>query len=124
MGEVESAMKPVEEEFEKDWTDGKVDGWQKQANGADPKSNGSLGEGIWCAACKSPLRCDTHSVGLITYRQRVPGQKHYAKQTVYDAHLTSKKHVKAAERLSSEGGSANAPPPAPAPVTEATTLLC
>ena len=26
------------------------------------------------------------------------GQKHYSKQTVYDAHLTSKKHVKAAAR--------------------------
>ncbi len=26
------------------------------------------------------------------------GQKHYAKQTVYDAHVTSKKHLKATER--------------------------
>lgn len=35
------------------------------------------------------------------------GQKQYAKQTVYDAHLTSKKHIKAAEKLSANGDAAN-----------------
>lgn len=34
------------------------------------------------------------------------GQKQYAKQTVYDAHLTSKKHEKAAAKLAAEGGAA------------------
>lgn len=38
----------------------------------------------------------------------MPGQKHYTKQTVYDAHLTSKKHVKAAARQTSAGAQANA----------------
>jgi len=37
------------------------------------------------------------------------GQKHYAKQTVYDAHLTSKKHVKAAEKLEASGEQGEAP---------------
>jgi splicing factor 3A subunit 3 len=32
------------------------------------------------------------------------GRKSYAKQTVYDAHLTSKKHIKAAERLDGQDG--------------------
>lgn len=49
------------------------------------------------------------------------GQKHYSKQTVYDAHLTSKKHVKAIARQASSGEpQANpngAPPPGPTPVT-------
>lgn len=31
------------------------------------------------------------------------GQKHYSKQTVYDAHLTSKKHIKASARQAESG---------------------
>jgi len=45
-------------------------------------------EGIWCAAC----------------------QKLYSKRTVYDAHLKSKKHIKATEKLAS---SAETPPSNP-----------
>ena len=52
MGEVQSALKPVEEEFEKDWKEGNVEGWQKKANGTDGKANQESGDGIWCAACK------------------------------------------------------------------------
>lgn len=52
MGEVQSALQPVEEEFEKDWKEGNVDGWQKKANGADGKANGENRDGIWCAACE------------------------------------------------------------------------
>ncbi|KAJ9109116.1 hypothetical protein QFC21_000444 [Naganishia friedmannii] len=83
-GTVEAALRPVEEGFEQEWKEGKVDGWQRkatssgQATGDAPNAE----EGIWCAAC----------------------QKQYAKQTVYDAHLTSKKHIKAAEKLSTNGG--------------------
>jgi splicing factor 3A subunit 3 len=32
-----------------------------------------------------------------------PGQKNYSKQTVYDAHLTSKKHIKAVAKQASSG---------------------
>ncbi|KAJ9128169.1 hypothetical protein QFC24_000461 [Naganishia onofrii] len=84
-GTVEAALKPVEEGFEQEWKEGKVDGWQRKAatNGQTSGEAGSE-EGIWCAAC----------------------QKQYAKQTVYDAHLTSKKHIKAAEKLSTNGDAA------------------
>ncbi|KAH8084173.1 hypothetical protein HD553DRAFT_335567 [Filobasidium floriforme] len=93
MGEVQYALKPVEEEFEKDWKEGNVDGWQKKAGATDGQVNGENGDGIWCAAC----------------------QKQYAKQTVYDAHLTSKKHIKAAERLEAGGQAGEAPTSAPPP---------
>ncbi|EIN10867.1 hypothetical protein PUNSTDRAFT_100714 [Punctularia strigosozonata HHB-11173 SS5] len=56
-------------EFDEKWVAEDISGWKDQAKAA--VDNG--GEGIWCAAC----------------------QKVYSKQTVYDAHLTSKKHVKA-----------------------------
>lgn len=42
------------------------------------------------------------------------GQKQYTKKTVYDAHLTSKKHIKAAERLAADGGAATPEPAAKA----------
>ncbi|KAJ9109723.1 hypothetical protein QFC19_001953 [Naganishia cerealis] len=96
-GTVEAALKPVEEGFEKEWKEGKVDGWQRktattsQANG--DAANGE--DGIWCAAC----------------------QKQYAKQTVYDAHLTSKKHIKAAEKLSANGDAVASKPASTADTT-------
>jgi hypothetical protein len=52
MGEVQYALKPVEEEFEKDWKEGNVDGWQKKASATDGQANGENGDGIWCAACE------------------------------------------------------------------------
>ncbi|KAI5454490.1 Pre-mRNA-splicing factor sap61 [Naganishia albida] len=95
MGTVDAALKPVEEGFEKEWKEGKVEGWQRKA-AASTQTNGDVAqaeEGIWCAAC----------------------QKQYTKKTVYDAHLTSKKHIKAAERLAADGGAAT-----PEPVAKAT----
>ncbi|KZT62814.1 RNA splicing factor PRP9 [Calocera cornea HHB12733] len=73
-------LKKMEDEFDQLWEAGKID----DGNGAaETKTNGTpapAGEGIWCAAC----------------------HKFYSKQTVYDAHLQSKKHIKAAERLNGE----------------------
>ena len=40
----------------------------------------------------------------------VPGQKMYAKETVYNAHLTSKKHVKAAAKLSADAAANSSGP--------------
>jgi splicing factor 3A subunit 3 len=51
------------------------------------------------------------------------GQKNYSKQTVYDAHLTSKKHVKAAAKEAASGepsANPNGKPAASAPPTTAT----
>ncbi|EMD40919.1 hypothetical protein CERSUDRAFT_44990 [Gelatoporia subvermispora B] len=75
--DVESQQREAEAEFASRWDAGDVEGWEdtrrgKTAPNASATSNGSEG-GIWCAAC----------------------QKMYSKQTVYDAHLTSKKHIKA-----------------------------
>ncbi|KAF8759859.1 phosphatidylinositol dephosphorylation [Rhizoctonia solani] len=74
----------AEAEFNKLWEQNQIQGWD--ASGSAGGVTGSTSaEGIWCAAC----------------------QRHYAKQTVYDAHLTSKKHIKAAARTSEQN-----PPPA------------
>ncbi|CAG7848852.1 Splicing factor 3A subunit 3 AltName: Full=Protein noisette [Serendipita indica DSM 11827] len=76
--DVESLQRRSEEEFASLWEEGKVPGWESK-----PQAQSTEGE-IWCAAC----------------------QRSYTKQTVYDAHLTSKKHQKAAAKLEAEGGSA------------------
>ncbi|KAG9099637.1 hypothetical protein FS749_000770 [Ceratobasidium sp. UAMH 11750] len=65
----------AEAEFDKLWEQNQIQGWD--ASGSSGPTNGAApSENIWCEAC----------------------QRHYAKQTVYDAHLTSKKHIKAAAR--------------------------
>ncbi|EJD01568.1 uncharacterized protein FOMMEDRAFT_126603 [Fomitiporia mediterranea MF3/22] len=74
--DVTGQQRVAEAEFESLWADRKVEGWEDPS---DSKLNGvktEEGEGVWCSAC----------------------QKQYSKQTVYDAHLTSKKHIKAAAR--------------------------
>jgi hypothetical protein len=62
-GTVEAALKPVEEGFEQEWKEGKVDGWQRKAatNGQTSGEAGSE-EGIWCAACTYHLhsKSDLH----------------------------------------------------------------
>lgn len=73
------------EAFEEEWEQGKVLGWEQQGEEVFGGSSGGRGkgvekvegEGIWCAACR----------------------RFYSKQTVYDAHLKSPKHLKAAARL-------------------------
>ncbi|KIJ37377.1 hypothetical protein M422DRAFT_33717 [Sphaerobolus stellatus SS14] len=64
-------QKEADAEFNMLWENNMIEGWDfvKQK----PKEEG---EGIWCSAC----------------------HKLYSKQTVYDAHLKSKKHLKAVER--------------------------
>ncbi|KAI0650581.1 RNA splicing factor PRP9 [Trametes meyenii] len=72
--DVESQQREAEEQFAKYWESGDTEEWEQSQQ---PKAleNGNS-EGIWCAAC----------------------QKMYSKQTVYDAHLSSKKHIKAAQK--------------------------
>ena len=43
----------------------------------------------------------------MTFVEFFLGQKHYSKQTVYDAHLTSKKHIRASARLAESGAAAS-----------------
>ncbi|PVF99953.1 hypothetical protein CPB86DRAFT_845446 [Serendipita vermifera] len=75
--DIDALQATAEQEFNGLWDQGKVSGWEITI-----KSD-TAGEGIWCAAC----------------------QRMYAKQTVYDAHLTSPKHVKAAAKMDLNGAS-------------------
>jgi splicing factor 3A subunit 3 len=49
-----------------------------------------LGLYVLCNSCTFPA-----------LKTNLKGQKHYSKQTVYDAHLSSKKHIKAASKQAS-----------------------
>lgn len=105
--DVDSELHRADEEFKRKWDAGDIQGWEDAANASKSDTNGSAG--IWCAAC----------------------QKHYSKQTVYDAHLTSKKHIKASQKqaTSSEppanpnGNSASTSTPTPQHQSSAKTRL-
>ncbi|KAH8993889.1 hypothetical protein EDB86DRAFT_2928274 [Lactarius hatsudake] len=73
--DIDSKQAAIVEEFGIKWDAGELEGWIDEGK-APPDDSG---EGIWCTAC----------------------QKLYSKQTVYDAHLTSKKHIKATSRQAS-----------------------
>lgn len=47
--DVDAAQVQVEEEFNRLWEEGKIDGWSPQTNG------GGAVEGIWCPACSPSL---------------------------------------------------------------------
>ncbi|KAK7061870.1 RNA splicing factor PRP9 [Favolaschia claudopus] len=85
--DIDSQQQEAAEEFEQKWEADEIKGWEE--NTPKAPANGKESDGIWCAAC----------------------QKNYTKQTVYDAHLTSKKHIKAEAKMA-DGGSA-APPSNP-----------
>ncbi|KAG5652668.1 hypothetical protein H0H81_004160 [Sphagnurus paluster] len=93
--DISTHQERAEAEFNDKWEANEVSGWEESKPQALANGNGSVG--IWCAAC----------------------QKQYSKQTVYDAHLTSKKHIKAAAKQDASG----APPPNPngPPTPTATT---
>jgi len=74
--DTEQIQKESEAEFDSLWEENKIEGWDFAKE--KPKEEG---DGIWCSAC----------------------HKLYSKQTVYDAHLKSKKHLKAVERQQGGG---------------------
>lgn len=74
-------QRQAEADFEDLWLQGKIEGWGP----TEPRAKKPDANGIWCTAC----------------------QKQYSKQTVYDAHLKSKKHTKAVERQAAEGANAH-----------------
>ncbi|KAH7911562.1 hypothetical protein BJ138DRAFT_1172473 [Hygrophoropsis aurantiaca] len=85
--DVQSKYRGAEADFDSKWDAGEIADWEESKNAKQaPNANGA-GEGIWCSAC----------------------QKSYSKQTVYDAHLTSKKHLKATAKQASS----DAPPSNP-----------
>ena len=87
--DVDSKQASTIEEFDKKWEADEVEGWVDVIQKVQVDGNG---EGIWCAACKHSVIC------YASCFTRFQGQKMYSKQTVYDAHLTSKKHIKATSR--------------------------
>lgn len=92
LADCESQRVEQETEFEKKWEAGEIGGWEDQI-APKTESNGSQG-GIWCSACKWSIEL----YWLRSYAHKSLGQKMYSKQTVYDAHLTSKKHIKATQK--------------------------
>jgi splicing factor 3A subunit 3 len=93
--DIESQQKEASSSFEKKWEAKEMPGWESESG---PKTvvNGE-NAGIWCAACKVLYLTQFHVTNYIL------GQKHYAKQTVYDAHLSSKKHIKALNKQAISG---------------------
>ncbi|KDR83910.1 hypothetical protein GALMADRAFT_55418 [Galerina marginata CBS 339.88] len=78
--DVDSRQASASAEFDKTWEAREIPGWEDSSE-FKAQANGTDNAGIWCSAC----------------------QKHYSKQTVYDAHLTSKKHIKAVAKQASSG---------------------
>ncbi|CAH1756258.1 5031_t:CDS:2 [Entrophospora sp. SA101] len=74
LSNLESIRNEVEKEFNEKWSQGKFPGWEK-------KIGSNVSGDLFCVAC-----C-----------------KSYSKKTVYDAHLTSKKHIKAANTMMEKG---------------------
>ncbi|KAF5388078.1 hypothetical protein D9615_000582 [Tricholomella constricta] len=102
--DIRTQQQEAEVEFNKQWEAKEVVGWEESKPQAQTNGNGSVG--IWCAPC----------------------QKQYSKQTVYDAHLTSKRHIKAAARHDASGAPPNpngpsTPTPAPIVKSSAGTRL-
>jgi splicing factor 3A subunit 3 len=81
---LDNVFKEFDREFEEAWEKDAVPGWQKDVSQSTPAVGDLPGEGIWCSACK----------------------RGFQKETVYEAHLTGKKHKKAVL----EGESAAAAP--------------
>ncbi|KAF1954187.1 splicesome-associated protein [Byssothecium circinans] len=73
-----------DKDFDEAWEKDEVSGWEKNTAQAAPTAGEAQGEGIWCSACK----------------------RGFQKETVYEAHLTGKKHKKAVQE--SESNAANA----------------
>ncbi len=64
-----------DKEFAELWEKDEISGWEKNASSGAQGSDDAPSEGIWCSACK----------------------KSFSKETVYEAHLTGKKHKKAVQ---------------------------
>ncbi|TKA67398.1 hypothetical protein B0A49_05978 [Cryomyces minteri] len=63
-----------DQDFEKAWTSNEMSGWQSEDQSSRPTTEGT-GEGAWCPDCEREFKNDS----------------------VYKAHLSGKKHIRAAE---------------------------
>lgn len=80
LSDTDRQQKDTATEFDELWDQNKIEGWEATKQNLKEEAS----DGIWCSAC----------------------QKSYSKQTVYDAHLKSKKHEKAVERQAAGAQSA------------------
>jgi splicing factor 3A subunit 3 len=71
-----------DDEFEELWEKDAVVGWEKNAPASASAQDVAPDGGIWCSACKKP----------------------FSKETVYEAHLTGKKHKKALQESNGSNG--------------------
>ncbi|CZT21321.1 probable splicing factor 3a, subunit 3 [Ramularia collo-cygni] len=79
-------LRSYEEEFEKEWEEDKVPGWESiksSSTSSAPVTEGT-GEGVWCPDCAKEFKNDN----------------------VYKAHLTGKRHIKAVESRTASGSTA------------------
>lgn len=83
--DIQKKLKDEEDNFASMWEAGQVSGWEDEKK----KSDAPAGEAIWCGFCES---CPV--TRFVAMNRLKTGQKHYSKQTVYDAHLKSPKHIK------------------------------
>ena len=105
LGDLDEVLKKADQEFANAWEEGKVEGWAKPSEDGEK----DISEGIWCAACEFlSLLADSSPLLTPTLLRSRTGQKMYSKESVYNAHLTSKKHVKAAAKLSTDAPAASA----------------
>ncbi|CAG8826043.1 17321_t:CDS:2, partial [Racocetra persica] len=74
LSNLEDIKETTQKSFHQQWESGKFPGWERQI-GSDEDND------LFCAACR----------------------KGYTKQTVFDAHLKSKKHIKAASAMVEQG---------------------
>ncbi|KDQ64343.1 hypothetical protein JAAARDRAFT_52300 [Jaapia argillacea MUCL 33604] len=91
LADVDSQQEQAHAEFQKKWEAGEVEDWEPPTSVKVTVDSNGPESGIWCSAC----------------------QKHYTKQTVYDAHLTSKRHLKATSKQATAGvppANPNGPP--------------
>lgn len=107
--DIDSKYREHEIDLEKKWEAGELDntwGGGRSAKRADAVEDG----GVWCSACALIFS------SVVAHLQfDFIGQKSYSKQTVYDAHLTSKKHVKAVAKQATSDEPPQNPNGAPIP---------
>ena len=118
MVDVDTRQRNASTEFDKKWEAREISGWE-DASESKSQVNGTENGGIWCSACEQHFG---HASATSDRSLLYTGQKNYSKQTVYDAHLTSKKHIKAVAKQASSGEPAanpNGPTPPDIPTTSA-----
>lgn len=79
--DLDRLFKAIDEDFEEAWNKNQIPGWGNEVTAVSAPTTEGTGEGIWCPDC----------------------QKEFKNDNVYKAHLTGKKHIKAAEARKTEG---------------------